>query len=1128
MPIDVYESTCFEQLWSRFQTTLSEPQSSALANERIVVPGRGWENRLNQRLASAFGCWAQFRFQLFGSWVGETLEHLLDDELAPQREPDSLTWDIAALLPGLSREPQFAAIRGYLASAGDTDSRPLIDLARCIAGLFDRYLLYRPELIDAWEAGRSWPAPVVEIPAHADWQRMLWTKIRERRQFRSVHAMVGDLRTRLHDGNIDPTQLDERVSVWLNAGIAPVHLAFLEAVGWHSAVSVYVLTPADEFWGDMRGRRQLLKQLRDTPQPLSEFCRENHLELMHPLLASLGDLSRQQQMLMVDCDSEPWRFHELEESPPTAQLSLLGELQSDIRRAHEPERRELPSDSSVRIHSCHSPLREVEVLHAQIRDALESDPSLPPEEIAVFCPDVAIYAPLVRAVFGVTEAGRPGHIPFHLAGASLRRVRPVADAFFQLLDVLPGRFSVGTILDALRAEAIGASAGLRRDDVARLSEWIEAAGIRWGLDVRHREAEQLPPSPLNTWQHGLDRLLLGYAMPPGSECLVGDVLTLDRAEGLDAVLPGRLWGFLSRLKSWRDRLSDPRPIVAWRETLTAFARQMLDDTADGQGLERLIAALDKLVQLAESSDFHQPLPLPVVARELSRQVDDMSGGAGVRVGGVTFCGLDDLRSLPFRVVGLLGMNDGAFPRADRPLRFDLMTESPRPGDSTSRGEDRHLFLEALLAARERLIITFQGQNDRDQKLRPASAVVEELLDAIERSEPVDSGETTAKSGVFVRHPLQSFSPRYFAGDDERLYGFDRGALTAAEQLSAHATARPVFATPVREQIELLEEIRTHDLRRLLERPWTLYLERLGIFIEEPVEATGDHEPLLLDALEQWAVGDRWLTARLAGQSSDRLSRWLLQSGQLPAGSLGQRVLAELQRQGEEVLRNAAEAGIARVGDKLHIEMECAGVRIVGDLPGWSSQTIQRVTYSKISSKRIPGLWLDTLLATAARKRRCRQPAILVGRPGKSDSRVMIDPPTAAAARVHLEQLVNLSRAARETPLPLFPESLAVVTDALRHDANALSDMDQLLRRARREYEGNPHKPGSSQDPSVKAAFAGQDPFALKCRDVPEFASLGDTNLFAYLAGKIGPGMVEALSDKNGKQLDSATSGREAR
>ena len=262
MTIDVYESTSFESLWREFERSIASPMSSPLAPETIVVPARGWESWFSRRLASQRGCWAQFRFLLPGQWISETLENCLDADQAPNREQDALTWIIAHLLPGLLDDDAFGAVRGYLFQPeGGTDPQRLIDLSRCISDLFDRYLLHRPDLIAAWNQGVDWPECGVPAPPAATWQRRLWQAITQdkRRRYRSVSAMADDLKMSIQPGT---DQIPERLSVWLSGSVVPAHLHFLEAVGEHSHVSLFVLTPACEYWGDMYGRRQLLRKLR--------------------------------------------------------------------------------------------------------------------------------------------------------------------------------------------------------------------------------------------------------------------------------------------------------------------------------------------------------------------------------------------------------------------------------------------------------------------------------------------------------------------------------------------------------------------------------------------------------------------------------------------------------------------------------------------------------------------------------------------------------------------------------------------------------------------------------------------------------------------------------------------------
>ena len=1129
MTIDVYESTSFESLWHEFERSIASPMSSPLAPETIVVPARGWESWFSRRLANQRGCWAQFRFLLPGQWISETLENCLEADQAPNREQDVLTWIIAKLLPNLLGDEAFGAVRSYLFQPdGGTDPQRLIDLSRCISELFDRYLLHRPDMISAWNQGVDWPACGIPTPPAAAWQRRLWQAITqdEHRRYRSVSAMADDLKKAIHPG---ADQIPERLSVWLCGSVVPAHFRFLEAVGEHSNVGLFVLTPACEYWGDMYGRRQLLRRLREHPQSLRQFCAEHHVDLLHPLLASMGELSRQQQMLMVDLDSAPWRIRELatdsfDEDTSTAEKeeepTLLNELQCDIHFATEPERRELPRDNSVRIHSCHSAIREVEVLHDRIRETLEEDPDLAPEDVAVFCPDLDNYAPLIQAVFGLTRPGTAGHIPFQIAGRSARRTRPMIDAWLKVLDVFESRVSATDILDLLNTEVVRERVGLDSSEVEKIAEWLDDAGIRWGLDAEHRQSEDLPGTDLNTWEFGLDRLTLGYAMPPASSQIVGDVATLDRVEGLSGATLGRVWSLISRLRQSRERISQDRPVAEWREPLGRIARDFLETDLDDTGYQIVLDSIDKVATLAEAGDFETPVSFAVAVREVTRQLDSASA-ASFRHGGVVFCDLGAMRSLPYKVIALLGMNDGLFPRGDRSVGFDLMRFQLALGDNRPRDEDRHLFLEAILAAGDRLIITCQGQDVRDQRPRAPSVPVQELLDVM-----VQTDEAAGiRDALFIRHPLQAFAPQYFDGQGNVPASYDATALKAAQRLQGQPERAAVFAEAplaicrleheIGETSDETETVTIGDLRLLHERPWLLFLRRVGVGDISVDEDSSDREPLVLDGLQYWQAGDSWLEQSLAGVSEESIGQQLIRTGCLPAGRAGESVVRALRQDASRIVGSMRKAKLKTSTESLPVSLPVANVLLTGEITGWTGNTIHRGSFSKVSVKYAARLWIDHLTATAICNR-ILEPAILVGRDGSQVKLSEIKPDEAFAS---LETLIRVWQIARCYPLPFFV-SKEVAKPLWKNEVDFADrqSVTAYVAAARNSFVREPFgkdssgktRPAPADEPDARAAFAGLQPFDLQCEAVPTLAEEGDRNLFAYLAETLCSPLVEHM------------------
>lgn len=1103
MAIDVYQSSCFETLWTLFCQHLDVPLRRVLAEQLIIVPAGGWESYFSRALAKRCGCWAHYRFHTLGQWVNGQLPQGLDDQPGGAWDAEALTWAIAARLPALCEDPDFASIKDYLqaedqGAKDQTDVRRRIELAHRIAGLFDQYLVYRPDLIDSWRGADSPPdAPLQHVP----WQRKLFQSLDAETPLRTIDERITQWSAASQAAT---AALPERVEVWMCGNVPPVYLRFLDVVGVRIPIRLYVVSPALAGWGDRTQQREFLDRLQHQDAALRKFCEVEHLDAPHPLLESWGRLSWERQMLMLPYDSEHWRYHDLSDWPERdKQGTLLAELQHDLRDGREPACRSLAPDPSLQVHSCHSAIREVEVLQDQLRDAFESDSQLQPEQVVVLCPDLDTYGPLIDAVFGRIDPGQGGHMPYAIAGRSPRQTRGIIDAYFRILDVLQGRFATSQVVDLLNLAPVQAAAGMDDDQVQTITDWIADSGVRWGIDAEHRVAEGLPETDLNTWQFGLDRLLMGYAMPPGGGQLVDPVLALDRASGLAAQSLGCLTAFLDELQSWRERIRPSRPLSQWQAALSQIADQLLDPRQDEIGVQRIHDAAGRLRQVAEQHGFDEPVPFAVAANELARMVDQSTGGRAFQLGGITFCEMAAMRSLPFQVVALLGWNDGVFPRVDRPLGFDLIARHSRRGDRSLRLEDKHLALEALLAARWRLLITYQGQNVRDQRLRPPSIVVEELLDVIEQTCSDDPAVRSKLRGELVtRHPLQPFSPRYFDRRHPGLFSYDRAYLQAAQGLLAvPEDMPPFFVSPLAEETAA-KEIRVRDLRRLMDAPWELFLARLGVRMAEDVEAGSDREPLFLNHLEQWQVGEQWIQRRLSGAEHDPLVRRLRRGGQLPAGRLGENILRDIVDQAEAVVEAGRQIGVDASASSLAVHVRIENLLIVGRIAGVAPGGLRRATYSKMNVSRALRLWLDHLLVAATLP--STGDTRVVGRTGKY-AMIGFKPIERADAIDCLTQLVPWYHAALRVPLPLFPAAVGKAVEQLyqgkfaanhdRLDASFLRDAEDAFRL---NFLGTP----DAARASVRTAFAGLDPFQMTLRTVTGKNGDDGSNLFLTLVNGI--------------------------
>ena len=760
--LKLYTSNRLEALAGKLEETLRVPPASPLAPEIILVQSRGMERWLSLELARRLGICANIRFPFPNHFVEDVFRAVVPDlPGSPAFDPEVLAWRVMGLLPRCLGGEGFEPLRAYLADDGRGLKR--WQFSRIVARLFDQYLVYRPEMVLGWESGRE-----------RHWQATLWRLLAAagpglHRAARWTEALARLQRT-------GPAKaLPARISVFGISALPPFHLRILEAVARTVDVHLFVMNPCREYWYLIYSDREM-RRLADRlgTAPADEAL---HLERGNSLLASMGALGRDFLRMVYDTGCE-----ETDVSEEPGGGSLLALIQSDIlnlrdRGADGVKTAVAADDDSIRIHSCHSPMREVEVLQDWILERLDRDPSLTPADILVMTPEIETYAPFIEAVFSLPRDDRR-RVPFSVADRGIRSQSALADTFLRLLDLEDSRMGATEVASFLETDALRRRFALGADDLALVHRWIRDTGIRWGVDGSSRRREGLPGFAENTWQQGIERLLLGYALPArGDELFMGILPHEGVAEGEAAAL-GSLLAYLERLFAFAESLREPRDLAGWAAHLgAALDGFFLPEGDEEDELQTLRRALAELTRRQEQSGFDGKIRAGVLKAHLEEALREPGFASGFITGGVTFCAMLPMRSIPFRVVCLIGLDDAAYPRQTATPGFDLMKEHPRPGDRSRRLDDRYLFLEALLSARDSLYISYTGQSIQDNSARPPSVVVSELLDYIDQGFEIP-GTADIRDAIVVKHRLQAFSPEYFRGQGLFSYSAENAAAAA--------------------------------------------------------------------------------------------------------------------------------------------------------------------------------------------------------------------------------------------------------------------------------------------------------------------------------------------------------------
>ena len=932
-----------------------------LQTEVISVPTRGVERWLTQRLSGRLGtspgrndgvC-ANVDFPFPGRLIGGAVAAAsgVDRDQDPWL-PERAVWPLLDLIDAGMEEPWLATVAGHL--AGSTRSRRF-STARHLTDLYDRYAVHRPWMVTAWAAGEDVDDAGAPLPADARWQAELWRRLRACIGTPGPAERLEHACARLE---ADPSlaEVPERVSLFGLTRLPASYLQVLRALAAHRDVHLFLLHPSPALWGRVAAagpasRRRAEDHTADLPR--------------HPLLASWGRDAREMQLVLADRPVTD--RHRAVPADDTG--TVLRRVQSDVRDDTPPPGDPLPDqpdgrpgldgdDRSIQVHACHGRARQVEVLRDAILHLLLDDPTLEPRDVIVMCPDIEAFAPLIHATFGAgadpdDDDDAPIDLRVRLADRSLRQTNPVLGAVWNLLALADSRVTASQVLDFAGREPVRRRFRLDDDDLSRISEWVAATGIRWGIDAPHRAPFQLDGLAQNTWSAGLDRVLLGVAMADEDQRLVGGVVPLDDVDSGSIDLAGRFAELVDRLATAVDSLAGRQDTTAW-VTAVAGAADALTATTHDDGWQR--AQLQRILDdvLAEAGGSRARLELAEFRSLLADRLRGQPTRANFRTGHLTVCTLVPMRSVPHRVVCLLGLDDGAFPRKTERDGDDLVLVDPHVGDRDGRSEDVQLLLDALLAATERLVITYAGRDERTNAERPPAVPVGELLDVIDRTVRVDGGR--ARDHVVVHHPLQPFDGRNFTPGrlvPDRPWSFDPVTLDGARALAGERIPPAPFLTgalpPKRSEI-----IELDHLVRFVEHPVRAFLrQRLEISLGDWTVDLADALPVDLDGLESWQVGDRILQARLAGAGMDACIAAELARGQLPPGALSESALARM-RPTIDQLMSATPAG-----DPDSVEVNVVlddGRLLVGTVPGLVGTVVRTVTYSKLKPKNRLSAW----------------------------------------------------------------------------------------------------------------------------------------------------------------------------
>ncbi len=823
-------------------------------------------------------------YEFINDWL-YWMQHPNDkrDATAHPFSKGALQWRIYRLLCDGNEmsSPDFKPLRDYISAAGpDARPRRAFGLAGRLATLFDEYQVYRPDMLSDWHSSSSGRSPA----AAPNWQPRLWRLLVSGMEDQTyLHSFV----------NMDRLLPKCRVADKYHAihvfGISMMPQAYAEffrLLPAEANLKLYLFNPCQAEWDGLLKPREF-ERLRAELRLQGIEDDAAMLDCGNPFLANMGRGSR--NFLATIMDATGGQIKDVFADSPAE--TALAQLQQAVLDNQEPPEKPCVATTgsdTIRIHSCHSPVRELEVLRDQIYGWFEEDPDLQPRHIQVLVPNMADYAPQIDAVFFADNPESSEAIPYAIADRRSAGENSAFEAFVQLLSMAESRFTAREVMDLLQFEGIHRCFGMSEREVAVAAKLISGSGIRWGIDAEHRKALTAAEFGVQTtWARGLDRLLVGYAMtdqfePGGDYPLPCDMVEDDSADTL-----GKLARFFDELQTLARELKRDRTPEAWSKYMRGVIDRFFARTEDTYVyVGALYRATDKVAWISASAAYDDPVPIAIV-RDFFAAIHTAAAGDNINGNKVLFGELRAGAPAPRPIICLLGLGDRQFPRSGNRPAYDVLRAGSRFGDPSPKTEDRAAFLEAFMAARQRLHLSYVGQSIEENETIPPSTVLAELQEYA----GIYLGAEAVKT---IEHKLHAFNPEYFKGKGSMYFSYDADNLQAAQVVAGQGDSQQeqsaaVATGAVHDLVEL------DDLIRFFRNPAKAFFHntlqaRLDDDGDGPLAEDEEFDP---KGFAAWKINTEIIDAMVAGHELADVHYELLERGLLPLGEWGKAWFEEL-------------------------------------------------------------------------------------------------------------------------------------------------------------------------------------------------------------------------------------------
>ncbi|QIV96369.1 DNA helicase/exodeoxyribonuclease V gamma subunit [Allofrancisella inopinata] len=842
MALYTYPSNKLEYLVKIFSKLLQINKNKIFKPTYILVGSRGMQHWLSMELAKQNSISMNTKFDMVNSFIINTSYEITNNQSHKKAySKEVLSWRIFKLLDDIGVDK----LKNYYKDS----SQRKYQLSAQIANVFSKYIKYRPAWLEKWQNLQF----ISTSPSEDElWQAKLWQLLISENPKTPIQIQKQGI------GKLSSETLPKDIYIFGVSAISPNNLEFLLEVAKYTNIHLLYLNPCSEYWYDLKKAK------------VASWLNTEEDFTIQPLLASFGQQGKDFfNQLLEQNQQEFTSFEHVCEDikiTPSEASSLLTNIQRNILELNT-EKYTNSIDNSIIINSCHSPLREIQVLHDNLLELFEQDSTLQPQDVLVMCPNIEDYAPYIESVFTKSPSDSPNKLPCSIADRTIIDSESLAASFIEILKLPDSNFEVTKIIDYLSVPALQRKFDITLDQLETIKYWLTEACIYRGLN-----------NQTFSWNWGLKRLLLGFCLADEPMIIEDSLQTLPNIQTNDIQELGKLYELIELLQSFSEELKQKRSAHDWQEFLLKILDTLFNiDDADEYIANIIKQNIAKIVQHTHQANFTGLIDLAIIRNILTTALSEPIINNHFLRGKITFCSMTPMRSIPFKVIAMLGLNSTTYPRKDTKISFDLTNHfSAQKGDRTKRDDDKYLFLETIISARSVLYLSFQGNSYKNNSEQEPSLIIKEFISYLETHYNWELKYNLKK------YPLHPFSPKcysknYQSYDDKWL------KLIKAEKQN--------FNSQQNINIELPTKFSLQEIVNIFDDPFKAYSQyTLDLTLQENEPGLSDTEPFEIDALQTYKIKEHFLNCHENHKDIDLSVKHLRFSGRLPQSPLTDELL----------------------------------------------------------------------------------------------------------------------------------------------------------------------------------------------------------------------------------------------